>query len=137
MEVFTVEVGRGSWPDSAGSGRISTPSWPTGWPSTTGWRPRPGPTPAAAGPSAARPVDPQVLVDNEASASSTVLEIRAPDEVGLLHRVTRTLFDCDLDVVSARVSTLGDEVVDAFYVRDAGGPEGDGRPGARPRWPSD
>ncbi len=36
-----------------------------------------------------------------------VVEVRAADEVGLLHRVTRALFDCDLDVVSARVSTIG------------------------------
>jgi [protein-PII] uridylyltransferase len=35
--------------------------------------------------------------------------------------VTRALFDCDLDVVSARVSTIGHEVVDAFYVRTAEG----------------
>jgi UTP:GlnB (protein PII) uridylyltransferase len=38
--------------------------------------------------------------------------------VGLLHRVTGALFACDLDVVAARVSTVGHEVVDAFYVRD-------------------
>jgi [protein-PII] uridylyltransferase len=69
----------------------------------------------------ARTNAPQVVADNDASASSTVLELRAPDEVGLLHRVTRALFDCDLDVVSARVSTIGSEVVDAFYVRTAGG----------------
>jgi [protein-PII] uridylyltransferase len=50
-----------------------------------------------------------------------VLELRAPDEVGLLHRVTQALFDCDLDVVSARVSTIGHEVVDAFYVRTSAG----------------
>jgi [protein-PII] uridylyltransferase len=50
-----------------------------------------------------------------------VLEVRAADELGLLHRVTRALFDCELDVVSARVSTIGSEVVDAFYVRDAAG----------------
>ena len=62
-----------------------------------------------------------VSVDNDASASSTVLEVRAPDEVGLLHRITRSLFEADLDVVSARVSTLGELVVDAFYVREAGG----------------
>jgi [protein-PII] uridylyltransferase len=62
-----------------------------------------------------------VRIDNDASASSTVLEVRAPDEVGLLHRVTAALFGCDLDVVSARASTLGDEVVDAFYVRSAAG----------------
>jgi [protein-PII] uridylyltransferase len=50
-----------------------------------------------------------------------VLEVRAPDEVGLLHRVTRALFEAELDVVSARVSTLGEFVVDAFYVREAVG----------------
>jgi UTP:GlnB (protein PII) uridylyltransferase len=35
--------------------------------------------------------------------------------------VTRALFDCNLDVVSARVTTLGSEVVDAFYVRNSQG----------------
>jgi [protein-PII] uridylyltransferase len=47
-----------------------------------------------------------------------VIDVRAPDEVGLLHRVTTALFELDLDVVAARVVTLGQEVVDAFYVRD-------------------
>ncbi len=60
-------------------------------------------------------------MDNSASATSTVVEVRAPDEVGLLHRVTQALFDCKLDVVSARASTLGAAAVDAFYVRDAAG----------------
>ncbi len=50
-----------------------------------------------------------------------MLEVRAPDEIGLLHRITRALFDADLDVVSARVSTLGEMVVDAFYVRERDG----------------
>jgi [protein-PII] uridylyltransferase len=62
-----------------------------------------------------------VQVDNEASAISTVLEVRAPDEVGLLHHITRSLFEADLDVVSARVSTLGELVVDAFYIRESTG----------------
>jgi [protein-PII] uridylyltransferase len=62
-----------------------------------------------------------VAVDNEASENATVLEVRAPDEIGLLHRITRALFNAGLDVVSARVSTLGEMVVDAFYVRESGG----------------
>ena len=62
-----------------------------------------------------------VTVDNEASETATVLEIRALDEIGFLHRITRALFDAGLDVVSARVSTLGEMVVDAFYVRESGG----------------
>ena len=119
-----------------GSGRISRPCSPTGWPSPTGsgkardyanGRRRPPPGRSIRTSSS----------DNEASATSTVVEIRAVDEVGLLHRVTRTLFDCDLDVVSARVSTVGDAVVDAFYVRDAAGAEGHRPAGARPDRPSD
>jgi len=120
-EVFTVEVGRGSWPDSA---RLREDLE-----SVLADRLALGDRLAAKAkdydrhrrPTAARPVVPQVTVDNEASASSSVVEVRALDEVGLLHRVTRALFDCDLDVVSARVSTIGNEVVDAFYVRDATG----------------
>ncbi len=71
--------------------------------------------------SAAHLPESDVSVDNEASETATVLEVRAPDEIGLLHRITATLFDAGLDVVSARVSTLGEMVVDAFYVRESGG----------------
>ena len=66
---------------------------------------------------------PRVLWIDEASVSSTVVEVRAHDAIGLLHRLTRALADAGLDVRSARVSTLGAEVVDAFYVVDRdGGP---------------
>jgi len=64
---------------------------------------------------------PAIEWDDEASASATVVEVRTLDRIGVLYRITRALADCDLDVQSARVSTLGDEVVDAFYVVDAGG----------------
>ena len=60
-------------------------------------------------------------MDNNASASATVVEVRAEDVVGQLHRITRALVDCRLDVTSAKVSTFGSAVVDAFYVR---GPDG-------------
>ena len=69
-------------------------------------------------PRSARVAEPRVIVDNEASAGATVVEVRSPDAVGLLHAVTRTLAEHGLDVLSAKVSTLGHEVVDAFYVRD-------------------
>ena len=69
-------------------------------------------------PAAAHPAEVSVAVDNDASATSTVIEIRAPDRAGLLHDVTTALFGQGLDVTTARVSTLGDDVVDAFYVRD-------------------
>ncbi len=63
-------------------------------------------------------IEVKVTLDNGASAGSTVVEIRARDEVALLHRVTATLFANELDVVAARACTLGDQVIDAFYVRD-------------------
>ena len=70
---------------------------------------------------AARPPEPRVLFDDDASATATVVEVRAPDGIGVLYRITRALADCDLDVRTAKVSTLGHEVVDAFYVTDSAG----------------
>jgi [protein-PII] uridylyltransferase len=67
------------------------------------------------------PVPARVLWIDDASETSTVVEVRAHDAVGLLHRLTRSLADAELDVRSARMSTLGAEVVDAFYVVDAAG----------------
>ena len=70
---------------------------------------------------AALPARTVVKVDNSASATATVVEVRAPDRVGTLYRITRALADLELDIRTAKVSTLGHEVVDAFYVLDAGG----------------
>jgi [protein-PII] uridylyltransferase len=121
VEVFTVEVPRGSWPDSARlrqdldavlANRLELGSRLAARAEAYAGERRSR---------SATTLTPQVSADNGASASSTVLELRAPDEIGLLHRVTQALFDLDLDVVSARVSTIGHEVVDAFYVRTAAG----------------
>ncbi len=69
-------------------------------------------------PAAARSPDVVVLVDERASAAAAVVEVRAPDSHGLLHRLARSLAEAGLDVVSARIATLGHEVVDSFYVRE-------------------
>jgi len=66
---------------------------------------------------------PRVLWFDGAATGATVLELRAADAAGLLHRVTAALERCGLDVRGARVSTLGGAVVDAFYlVGGDGGP---------------
>ena len=120
VEVFTVEVARGTWPDTAKlrgdlaavlSNRMALGERLSERERTYSLRRR----------LAAHVPGSDVSVDNEASETATVLEIRAPDEIGLLHRITRALFEAGLDVVSARVSTLGEMVVDAFYVRESGG----------------
>jgi [protein-PII] uridylyltransferase len=64
---------------------------------------------------------PRVLLPGGASESATVLEVRAHDRPGLLFAVARVLAAEGLDVRSARVETLGAEVVDAFYLTDASG----------------
>ncbi len=55
------------------------------------------------------------LVDGE-SETATVVEVRAADSLGILHRITGVLDAHGLDVRSAHVSSLGADVVDAFYV---------------------
>jgi [protein-PII] uridylyltransferase len=64
---------------------------------------------------------PTVSFFDDAAQSATVVEVRAHDAVGLLHRIGRALEACALDVRTARVSTLGAEAVDAFYVVDTNG----------------
>lgn len=70
-------------------------------------------------PSTDRSVD--VSVDVDASASATVIEVHAPDDVGLLASVALVFADLGIDVSVALVSTTGTRAVDVFYVRDAQG----------------
>jgi [protein-PII] uridylyltransferase len=65
--------------------------------------------------------DVAVVIDQDASPSATVVEVHAPDHVGLLAQVATTFADLDVDVRTAKVATLGDRVVDVFYVHDATG----------------
>ncbi|MFD9354369.1 [protein-PII] uridylyltransferase [Streptomyces sp. NPDC060031] len=67
------------------------------------------------------PPPPRVVVVPEVSSLATVLEVRAPDAVGLLHRIGRALEGGGVRVRSAHVSTLGANAVDTVYVVDADG----------------
>ncbi len=120
VEVFTVEVTRGTWPDTAKLRHdlIAVLSDGIAIGERLSERERVYPLRRQ---SAAHLPDRDVSFDIEASDAATVVDVRAPDQIGLLHRITRTLFEADLDVVSARVSTLGEMVVDAFYVRESTG----------------
>ncbi|MFJ6936420.1 [protein-PII] uridylyltransferase [Streptomyces sp. NPDC101132] len=67
------------------------------------------------------PPPPRVVAVPGVSAAATVLEVRAPDAVGLLHRIGRALESAGVRVRSAHVSTLGANAVDTLYVTDTGG----------------
>ena len=66
-------------------------------------------------------VDTDVKIDNETSSTATVIEVSAPNGMGLLYQITRALSSLDLNILSAKVQTLGSDVVDSFYVLDNDG----------------
>jgi [protein-PII] uridylyltransferase len=59
-----------------------------------------------------------VLVDNNASALHTVIEVNGRDRPGFLFEVTRELTRLNLQISSAKISTYGAKVVDVFYVKN-------------------
>ncbi|MBT2364633.1 [protein-PII] uridylyltransferase [Streptomyces sp. ISL-10] len=64
---------------------------------------------------------PRVTLAPAGSRRATVIEVRAQDAPGLLHRIGRALETAAVRVRSAHVSTLGANAVDAFYVTDPKG----------------
>ncbi len=62
----------------------------------------------------------EVHMSNDASASTTMIDVRAPDAIAVLYRLASTLAAQGLDIRSAKVATLGHEVVDVFYVQRSG-----------------
>ncbi len=69
----------------------------------------------------AEPARRLVNIDNNISEVATVVDVHAPDTIGLLFRITRALDELSLDISSAKVQTLGPEAVDSFYLTDRDG----------------
>jgi [protein-PII] uridylyltransferase len=74
-------------------------------------------------PASDRAAPARVLWLEDAATDALVLELRAPDSPGLLHRVTSALENAGAHVYRARVSTMGADVVDAFYLRGVDRPD--------------
>jgi [protein-PII] uridylyltransferase len=73
-------------------------------------------------PAAARRRDlPRVACDNEASPSSTLVEVQAHDEPGLAYKIASALAEVGLDIVCARIATEKADALDVFYVTDRAG----------------
>jgi [protein-PII] uridylyltransferase len=62
-----------------------------------------------------------VTFHDDASSDATVIEVRAANRIGVLHRIANALAELGLDIRHATVQTIGDEVVDTFYVRTLAG----------------
>lgn len=59
-----------------------------------------------------------VEFDNTSSDALTIIDISARDRVGLLYRITKCLYDLNLDIASAKIVTEGVRAMDSFYVSD-------------------
>ena len=65
---------------------------------------------------------PRTLWFDDEATGATVLELRATDRIGLLHRVAAALEDAGIDIRWAKVATLGTSVVDSFCLTTPSGP---------------
>ncbi|HEV7386648.1 MAG TPA: ACT domain-containing protein, partial [Phenylobacterium sp.] len=77
--------------------------------------------PADLGRAAAFSIEPAVMLDNDASETSTGVEASGRDRPGLLAALARTIADAGLSILSAHIDGYGERAVDAFYVT---GPDG-------------
>ena len=70
---------------------------------------------------AAFAITPTVMLDNDASEVSTVVEASGRDRPGLLAALAKPISDAGLSILSAHIDGYGERAVDAFYVVDADG----------------
>ncbi len=72
--------------------------------------PRPTPT-----------VDTSVTIHQNLSDTFTVLEVMAPDQIGLLYTITHTLWQNGINTHVSKIDSVGNQVVDTFYIEDIKG----------------
>ncbi|GIX06397.1 MAG: hypothetical protein KatS3mg115_0800 [Candidatus Poribacteria bacterium] len=66
-------------------------------------------------------MEPTVRLNNEDSRDYTILDVRAPDRLGLLYTIAKTLTEEGLNISLAKISTEAYRAVDVFYVSDERG----------------
>jgi [protein-PII] uridylyltransferase len=62
-----------------------------------------------------------IKVNNEDSQFFTIVEISGQDRLGILYEITQAITDHGCDIHFARVSTLGNRIVDVFYIQNEWG----------------
>ncbi len=60
----------------------------------------------------------EVKINNEDSDFYTIVEVTGEDRLGILYEITQAMTDHGCDIHFARISTLGNRIVDVFYVQD-------------------
>ncbi|MDT8317848.1 MAG: HD domain-containing protein, partial [bacterium] len=63
-------------------------------------------------------IKPRVIINNEISDSNTVIEIFAEDRIGLLYTISKILVKQGLYIEVSKISTMGKQITDVFYLKD-------------------
>jgi [protein-PII] uridylyltransferase len=63
----------------------------------------------------------EVQVNNRDSDFYTIIEITGEDRLGILYEITQALTDHGCNISFSKISTLGNRIVDVFYVQDEWG----------------
>jgi [protein-PII] uridylyltransferase len=63
---------------------------------------------------------PEIRIFDGTDEHAAIVEVVGPDSLGLLYRLAAALTELRLDITRAMVTTIGNDVVDVFYVRDPG-----------------
>jgi [protein-PII] uridylyltransferase len=66
-------------------------------------------------------VESRVVADNQGSDFYTILEVYTQDRLGILYTITKALFEAEINIHFAKISTKVDQVVDVFYLTDVEG----------------
>lgn len=60
-------------------------------------------------------------ISNDLSHEYTILEVISPDRPGFLSRLARIFVEYDIEVVTAKITTLGERLEDVFFITDKEG----------------
>ena len=74
----------------------------------------------------------QLVLDNNASETRSLIEIEAEDRIGLLYTISQTLAELELNISAAKICTEKGAAIDSFYVNETGG----GKIESPERWPA-
>ncbi|MBI1871057.1 MAG: [protein-PII] uridylyltransferase [Chlamydiae bacterium] len=64
---------------------------------------------------------PLIKFDNESSLGTTIVEIQADDQIGLLYKITRTFSKLGLNIHLSKIATEKNQALDIFYLTDPKG----------------